>query len=38
MKKLKTFVKLFKKMEILSENTKGQLKGGFTVLSLNNFN
>jgi|GEM_PF-738555 len=33
MKKSKTFVELTKKMEVLSENAKGQLKGGFTVLS-----
>jgi len=33
MKKLKTFVELTKEMEVLSENAKGQLKGGFVVLS-----
>jgi len=36
MKKLKTFEKLSKKMETLSENAKGQLKGGFVVLSSDN--
>jgi len=33
MKKSKTFVELSKEMEVLSENAKGQLKGGFVVLS-----
>jgi len=33
MKKSTTFAELSKKMQALSENTKGQLKGGFVVLS-----
>jgi len=32
MKKLKTFVKLSRNIEVLSENVKGQLKDGFVVL------
>jgi len=38
MKKSKTFVELTKEMEVLSENAKGQLKGGFVVLSPNELN
>jgi len=33
MKKPKTFVELSKKMEVISENAKGQLKGGFATFS-----
>jgi len=33
MKNLKTFAELSKKMDTLSENSKGQLKGGFAVFS-----
>jgi len=32
MKKTKIFVELSKEMEVLSENAKVQLKGGFVVL------
>jgi len=35
MKKLKTFAELSKNIDTLTENAKGQLKGGFVVLSLN---
>jgi len=33
MKQSKTFVEISKKMEALSKNAKGQLKGGFAVFS-----
>jgi len=33
MKNLKTFAELSKNIEVLSENAKGQLKGGFAVFS-----